>query len=638
MNDYYDLEGQRQRKQEIFYSFSQEHHRFFSWNGDYIGKDMGHAPRPADLMQCCVTYLHGRETEAVRKANAVIRRLSMGTCHFLPYYSLFLLNTVADLLDSDVKEKLIIYSNEHLDEFAGRDHDFVGVNDNYPCISSYTLMAGGLRFQRPELVEKGKLRLGQLAEMLRRRGAPSEYNSPSYTILQIHALSAIPELHVDEEMSAMAKQCEHRIWVEYLSHLYLPACRLAGPYSRSYMPTLLEHGIHPSIIYVLFGNIINHFGFNNEEMTSRFKESDHHLLAADFHLPVELAEWFLNRKYPFTVEATTEFNASTDEVIGVQKLWSDPDAGPDQQSFAEFLPEYASGTGRISTYMTEGYSLGVASREWHCGSQTDTFLGIYTPPIQGRHDVRMLFSRYSINDTLPGQTNGYPQLGTSNGPYLFWDQGRKLGLHHESTAMMLYKPRVYGRKQVTSLRLMLIMPITEGEPDELWFGEQQVSNLVGESVVLCPIFLKIGQVYTAIFPLVPTNHGRKRAIRAEKSNGFMILSFYNYEGRQRDFSKEEFLLTGSGFITEFGSEQQYGSFQLFKQAVSSHRCSDQYLTNIHMRDRTVRQTVYERGGVKLACEYSPVSEGIRYMSVNGRPIGDVALAATGLDVSKLPFI
>ncbi|NEW07121.1 hypothetical protein GK047_14025 [Paenibacillus sp. SYP-B3998] len=641
-HDFYKIEEQRKRKDEIFQMYAQQHGRFFSDDGSYIGADIGFTPRPSDLMNCCVTYLFSRVPAAVEKSNQVLRRLDMIPCHFLPFYSLLLLKEVPELLHSDIVEKLEAYSRGQLDDFVGSDHDFVGVNDNFPCVSAFTIIAGGLRYGRPELIEKGKQRIGQLASMMRRRGSPSEYNSPSYTILQIHALAAIAELKVDEEMTVLALQCEERIWVEYLSHMFLPVGRLAGPYSRSYMPTLTEYGVHPAVLYMLFGEEMEGEGLTREEREVLFGQADHHLLAVDFHLPSALAQWFLQREYPFAMEATTEYNASTDEVVGVQKLWSDPSKALIHEAEDDRFPEYASGIGRISTYMTRQYSLGVASHEWHCGSQTDTFLALYTSntPNKGRKDVRMLFSRYSVNDALPGQTNKYEQLGTTNGPFLFWDQGRKVGVHHESTAMMLYKPRAYARKNVTSLRLMLILPIKDGEPDEIWMGEQpwNPSLCSQESVDMCPVYIKDGQVYTAISPLVPSNHGRKRAVRIEKQSGYIILSFYNYEGVKRDFTKDEFLLTGNGFVAELGSEQQYGSFQAFKQIVSTPVMKDEYLSNVHMRGTTVRQTVFERAGCKLACEYSPISEGIRYLSVNDRPLGHIKLAATGLDEKRLPFM
>lgn len=637
----FDYEGQQLRRKRIFGAFAAGHGAMFSPEGEYTGPNLGHTPRPNDLMGHCVNYLGSGNPDAVRTANAVLWRLPMIECHFLPNRSLWLLRTCPHLLEKDVRKKLEEYSRSHLDGFAGEDQDFVGVNDNFPCVSAYTLMAGGLRFGRPELYERGCVRLRQLKEMLNRRGAASEYASPTYSLLQLHALAQLGELtaETDPEMHRLVLDCEARIWADYLAHYYLPADRLAGPYSRSYTSTLVEWTTHPAALYLLFGDSVPG-GLPEEEREALMVRHNHHILAADFHCPPLLREWLAGRQYPFSYEATTEFHASSDEVIGVQKLWSDPDAGPGDEGAV--LEEYASGSGRVSTYMTEAYSLGVASREWHCGSQTDTFLALYTTrtPIRGRRDVRTVFARYSVNDRLPGQTNAYPELGTVNGPMLFWDQGRKLGVHHKSTAMMLYKPRLYARKQVRSLRLMVLMPLSDGRPEEIWLGGRRLEGTEGEHTGLVPVCLKDGRTYMAFHPLVPVDHGRKRAVRVEEANGYLILSFYNYEGEERDFGAAEFALTGNGFVCELGSEAEDGSFAAFRERVGQGQVQveDRYLSNVHMRGAMIRKSVYSRPGVRLACEYSPVSEGIRYMTVNGRQIGEIRLLADGLDAAQLPFL
>ncbi|MDF2927127.1 MAG: hypothetical protein K0R57_6041 [Paenibacillaceae bacterium] len=633
----FDYAGQRERRKHIFDVYSSCHDTLFNEDGDYIGPDKGRYMPPVNYVHMCLPYFAAGNPDAIRKANAVIRKLSLQECHFMPNRSLWLLRDYPHLLDGDVKQKLTDYCREHLDDFTGVDHDFVGVNDNFPCISAYTLMAGSLLFNRPGLYARGAERLHQLKEMLTRRGAASEYSSPTYSLLQLHTLAMLAELtEHDRELHTLILGCEERIWVDYLAHYFLPAGRLAGPYSRSYTETLTRWSSHPGALYVLLGERVQLRGFSGQEWNGHLAVHNHYLLTQDFHCPAYIRDWVASRSYPFAYEATTEYNSSSDKVISVQKLWSDPNS---EDGEAEH-DEYASGSGTISTYMTEEYSLGVASREWHCGSQTDTFVALYTAqnPIRGRKDVRMIYARYSVNDRLPGQMNEYPELGTRNSPYLFWDQGRKLGVHHERAAMMVYKPRMYARKQASSLRLMLVMPLENGEPEEIWLGDRRVEEMTGESRELCPVYLKDGHTYLAFFPLVPVNHGRQRAVRVERANDYLLLSFYNYEGAPRSFGKKEFALTGNGFVCEIGSRAEYGSFEAFRGIVGQNRIYDEYLSNTHMRDTTVRKSVYTRQGVELACEYSPVSEGIRYMTANGRVIGETKLRVDGLDEAALPFM
>jgi len=62
------------------------------------------------------------------------------------------------------------------------------------------------------------------------------------------------------------------------------------------------------------------------------------------------------------------------------------------------------------------------------------------------------------------------------------------------------------------------------------------------------------------------------------------------------------------------------------------------VTNPHKRQTYTRITSYEREGLKLQCEYSPVSEGIRYITVNGWVEEQPKLQASGLNISKIPLM
>jgi hypothetical protein len=39
----------------------------------------------------------------------------------------------------------------------------------------------------------------------------------------------------------------------------------------------------------------------------------------------------------------------------------------------------------------------------------------------------------------------------------------------------------------------------------------------------------------------------------------------------------------------------------------------------------MRSVAYRREGLEMACEYSPVSEGVKYMAVNGKTYGGARL-------------
>ena len=88
--------------------------------------------------------------------------------------------------------------------------------------------------------------------------------------------------------------------------------------------------------------------------------------------------------------------------------------------------------------------------------------------------------------------------------------------------------------------------------------------------------------------------------------------------------------TGSGFVCEIASSDEYASFEAFREKISGSTIIDEYIGNVHSRWNTVRHTRYERKGLVLENEYSPCSEGIRYLTVNGKYISKPRIMVSGI--------
>jgi len=80
------------------------------------------------------------------------------------------------------------------------------------------------------------------------------------------------------------------------------------------------------------------------------------------------------------------------------------------------------------------------------------------------------------------------------------------------------------------------------------------------------------------------------------------------------------------------------SFEAFRKQIAECEIKDIFQSSVHSRQTFIRKTRYAREGCILECEYSPVSEGIKHMSVNGKPIEQPKLKITGFDTSQLPFM
>ncbi|WP_188994761.1 hypothetical protein [Paenibacillus nasutitermitis] len=621
---------------------AQYHLQDFDENGNYCGLDNIASIR--ERLWFAYSFLAEGSVEACRTGNNIIEASHYDFCHFAPKIAIQIVMKYNDQLTDDARNKLYSYLEDTIEESASEEMDFVGVNDNFPCMSTFIALIGGKLLSRPHLVEIGAKRLHQLKAMLTRRGFVSEFNSPTYTGIQLEALAELANYVEDEELREIALQCEQRIWADQLSRLHLPTSQVAGPYSRAYTADSVGHTQHFAIYAVLGDllpvNLLNTLFSTRDadpeiviHMNKAFLQvSAASMMNTIYHCPEELVKHALNKIYPHEVSGTVEFSSSSDA-----HAWEQPK----DPVLAEDMVEYPAGVGSNTTYMTENFSLGTSTHEFHNGVQTDSFhILLRCDPHKetSLQNSRSIYTKYVINDKKPGQSNEYERMSVTSPEHSLWDEGRKLAFQHQNTAMVLYKPKRIGRLQVTSLKLSILIPCQHSEPDSIWLGDRRLEELTGESLEPCPVFVKDGAVYMAFHPLMLTNHGRRAAVKVERVNGYLVLSFYNYEGEVKDFDPKTFVLTGNGFVVQVSSEQEAGEFEAFRVASSKAQFHDNTHSSVHSRQTVLRRTTFESEGVTLSCEYSPISEGIRYIEVNGRIPANEKLAITGYDVCRLPFM
>lgn len=649
----YDAEGQHERRKRILELATDYMSDCFvadgSWRKEAGPSQPSHGEAEPNLRMrlfYALAFIGSGRPEAVALGNRIIAANAYKMCHFAPMVSIQLLRQYEGRLTQEAAQALRAYVASMLGPFQGEELDFIGVNDNFPCMSAYTTLIGGELLGDAASAQTGLKRLRQLAGLLTRRGFASEYASPTYTPIQLLALAELAEHTQSEEARALALQCEQRLWIDVLGHYHPPTFQTAGPYARAYTVDSAGHthqsrfvlyallgerlGIHP--LHTLFafpdrpaqGQII-HNGFRFMQISTAW------VMNATYHCPPALVEQALNRQYPFTLQGSFEHSASTDALVG--------DAVPDPYAQEE-LYEYAAGTGTLTTYMTEAYALGTSTREFHNGVQTDSFHLLYgrQAEVHTQDDVGTVYAKYIVNDKRPGQRNEYPAFGTSSSDSSLWDEGRKIAFQHEHTAMVLYKPKTYACKDVTSLKLSLLLPAPALE--EIWLGDRRAEGETAESLEPCPIYIKDGPVYMAFHPLLLTNYGRGAAIRLERFGRFTSISLINYEGEPRDFARRGLLLTGNGFVAEVRSEREAGDFAAFRAQMSAARTriQDGLSSNVHMRHTYMRKTTYAREELTLSCAYSPVSEGVQHLAVNGRALPQPKLRATGWRLGALPLM
>jgi hypothetical protein len=130
-------------------------------------------------------------------------------------------------------------------------------------------------------------------------------------------------------------------------------------------------------------------------------------------------------------------------------------------------------------------------------------------------------------------------------------------------------------------------------------------------------------LYAAFRPLLLTNHGRRAAVTVRRNNGYLSISFYNYEGPPRRFTRKELLSTLNGFVAEIGSKAEYGSFDRLRARIQEGLVDDVVAAE-------QRITSYTRPGVRLDLCHSLYFGGIKYALIDGKAQDRTPFKATGV--------
>ena len=623
---YWDIDGQKERFSEICKLLTDYCVNNFDEKGAWLRERGEFALR--EQIWFSIGFFEDGRAEALRKANIILRYANYDTdCHFSPSQLLFMLAKYRKYLDADVIEKMEQLIKNRIDYYLEDENDFVGVNDNFPCLAVFTLIMGAKMFDRDDLFKKGVENLNNMKKMLIRRGFPSEYNSPTYSGVQLWGVAALAELTDNEEVRRLALDIEERIMVTQLAVFDLELCSAAGPYSRAYTVDAALHTYQSRIImHGLIGdklkvNLLNTAFLTADGETgeiyhcgySEFAQiSACFLLSTIYHCREELVtDLVLNKKLPMIIRGDSEHISSADYHLGENEL----------------PYEYQAAENSLYTYMNKGYSMGTSLREFHNGTQTHSFFIGYKKGdmVEKQADIGSVYARYSVNGMKP-------DVWANS----FDDMGRKLAMQDKTTSLTLYKPKICFKDGVESLALMLIFPTMYKAVEEIWIDGRKIEKsekIKNASTVL----ISDGSLYMAFYPLVLSNYGSEYAMEICFDKDYTTISFYNYQGKKRNFEAREFLEIGNGFGCQIAGKAEM-SFEEFKVKAADIEITDRNRSNMHSRFTVSRITSFKTGDTELECEYSPVSEGIRYAAVNGEAIRTPKLFISGFDTEKLPFI
>ena len=631
---HHDRAGQRRRREQIGELLVRYTSGNFSSTGEWTGRT--DPPGLRERLWYALAFLDrpGGPPALVALGNAIITGSEFEPCHFGQVAATLILCKCPGRLTQESTTALRSYIGETLGAPTPKLAHYVGVNDNFPAMSTCFALLGGEVLGLPRAASLGRDLLYEVVALLSRRGLLSEYTSPTYSPISLHCMAEIGNHTSDGEIRSLALAVETRIWLDILLHYHPPTCTMAGPHSRAYTVDCVGHATDVTfVLYALLGDamrirptdtIFSGRGGDGQQVIHHnppfMQAIGCFLMSADYHCPTWLVDAALGRPYPFEVRATTE-------VAAFGEPYPHPGLGC----------VYPGGAGNTVTWMTEDCAVGTTDREFATGVSTNSLHVLYRRrrPVAHQRDVGAVYTKYISNEKQPDRMNRYP--ADRDVEFSVLDEGRKFAIQSGNTAAVLYRPKLYCARDVGSLKLSVVLPSHYGAPDEVWLGGEPVffqgegNSVLAESVTPTDVVIRDGPVYLGLRPGSLTDHGRAVAVRVEMLNRYLLVSFYNYEGPRRGFTTEELYATCNGVAVEVRSEEEGDGVEGLRSLMLGADLDDR-------TDGPLRHFRYARREVSLECAYCPATEVVRHASVNGHPVPGPQFRATGIDSGKVPFL
>lgn len=561
------------------------------WNdGDTVGLNIELRSR----LYIAYALLFEGKAESIKKSNTIIRKSIFKPCHFAPMVCTQLILKHKDKLDDDNKKIIMDYLKESLELMIdNKEYEFVGVNDNFPCMACFTGIVAGKMLNNEKAVSWGIKSMNRALKMLERRGLPSEHTSPTYSAIQILAVAEIANYTKDENVRKKAIELENRLALSVLAFYHPGMGKMAGPYSRAYaVDSAGEVHLMDYWLYTVLGE--RTISAIDETFASKETDKIFHgsqwfvavqfvwLAACRYHISEKIISDAIYRKFPYEVKASCEFSSSCDDL---------------KDGKNEAI--YAAGENQVSCYMTEEYAVGVSRIPFHNGIQTDSFYLLCKKKEKVEHtkDIQPVFVRYIINDTM------------KTVKCLQWDRGRKIGVQNKNIGFLGYRPtgRVVGEK-VSSMKLSVVIPAVYGKE----------INIVRKDN---SIYVKLHNTFVAFY--LPD---KEKEIRVEEYDDCTLISVYDYLGKEKVLTAENYkqIINGFAFAVDHSDVCAFEEFVKRPFLLET----DDYKTS-HSRQTLLRNAVFEYNNEKsVELEYDVECCGIKYSLADGKANENVFFSDT----------
>jgi hypothetical protein len=488
-----------------------------------------------------------------------------------PASMLSVLLGVTDRLDERTRNALRSAVRSELVNAAGTE--WKDGNVNHPLGAYCTLILGGELHSESLAVDLGLRRLRRFQQRIGdhrsrrlRQAEMSEYNSLTYTALDLSFLALIAEYAQNPEARSLARFLEESLWVNVSMHFHAPTGQFAGPHSRSYFEDSFGgySALHCALLAASGREV-----FLDPSLSVRFDHPSDQLQNAltaitPYHFPQRAAAIAWEKPFPYSFSMTTY--AESYHENSRRDLPSDAGDKPGnaERPFAFDQEVYPGGWTDLTTFMTNEYALGSAARPYvNAGHADSVMLRIRRRvEIKSVADFRSGFTRGVCNGALPGKPNFCHTTSSHVDASYLSEEGRCATYQHENRLIVSYTPKRAGHRGIESFRTDFIF--SYADPFD-------IIAIDGRAVNVFPVRLRAGsricirdgRTFILLIPLEPVPAAGASPLHLSVEKDFFLISTYNYIGSAKDFTREEINRWSSGFYVEVWTEDQFGDWAEF---------------------------------------------------------------------------
>jgi hypothetical protein len=497
-------------------------------------------------------------------------------------------------------------------------------NVNHPLAAWAALILSGERFGDATAVACGAGRLQMFADTVgnrchakRRQSVFSEYNSPTYSALNLWFLALIAEFAVDEKIRKLALFLEQRLWVESALFYHAPSQQFSGPHSRAYLDDSLGgwSALHCTMAVAMNEPLLLE---PQRSLTTNHPSAilENALVAIiPFHVPAEARQLAFDKPLPCSIRALT-YGESYHENHA-------------KYGFEDGL--YPGGWSQLTSWETGEFALGTASRPYVNAGHADAFMARWRrrPVIDSVAAMRSMFCRGVFNDSVIGQPNCVHVTGGSTDESYLYEEGRTCTLQHRNKALVHYAPKGVGHRKVTGFRVDLMFS-HDAPFDEFRIDGKSAATSDAMLSATSRFMWRDGDVLGVLIPSLPQPGASETPITLRTTGGCFVVSIANYAGTKRDFARDEIRGWANGFYCELWSTQEFVDLD----ALWTHALAIEIEDTSPGEGRN-RRTIVRSGEEVLELKQNPWAEEIEQATVNGTSVEVTDFEAVAADDSSL---